>query len=54
MRNGVPFHNALGMTSEEAARVRLDTVERTAMTIIFSEFEGNRFNWSTMTWDTSK
>ena len=42
------------MTLEEAAQLRLDTAERQAMTIILSEFEGNRFDWHNMRWIKEK
>ena len=46
MKNGVPFSVALGQTSD------LEDVERSAMAIIFSEFEGNKFKWQTLSWET--
>lgn len=48
MRNGVPFHVAFGMTREQADLVQLNWTERSAMSIIFSECEGAKFNWSRM------
>jgi hypothetical protein len=50
----VPFHTAFGVTLEESDRMRLDRVERLAMTIIFSEFEGNIFDWRNMRWKDHK
>ncbi len=41
MRSGVPFDTAFS----------LDDVTRAAWCIIFSEFEGRRFNFNTMDWE---
>jgi hypothetical protein len=41
VRSGIPFDVAFS----------LDDVTRAAWCITFSEFEGNRFNWSTMEFD---
>ena len=40
MRNGVPFDVAF----------QLDEITRGAWCIVFSEMEGNTFNWDTMLW----
>jgi len=40
MKNGVPFHIVFKITE-------LLPHERFAMAIVFSEFEGNKFNWTT-------
>ncbi len=36
------------MTREQADRFTLERSERTAFSIVFSEFEGNRFDWRAM------
>jgi hypothetical protein len=41
VRNGVPFDVAF----------QLDEVTRAAWCIVFSEMEGNKFNWSSMTFE---
>lgn len=43
VRNGVPFDVAFG----------LDEVTRAAWAIVFSEFEGAKFNWATMQFEES-
>jgi hypothetical protein len=48
VRNGVPFHIAFGMTREQADQVQLNSMERAAMSIIFSECEGATFDWARM------
>ena len=46
MKNGVPFNVAFGQVSN------LQDIERSAMAIIFSEFEGSKFKWNTLSWET--
>jgi hypothetical protein len=41
VRGGIPFDVAFG----------LDDVTRAAWCIVFSQFEGSKFNWQTMQWD---
>jgi len=43
MKNGVPFHLAFGSTPDS-----LDEVERAALSIVLSEFEGGDFDWNAM------
>ncbi len=54
MRNGVPFHVAFGLSSRHAEALALDRTERAAMSVIFSEFEGNKFNWELMEFEETK
>ena len=44
VRNGIPFDVAFGV----------DDVTRAAWCIVFSEMEGNRFDWSRMQFEESK
>jgi hypothetical protein len=37
------------MSREAAENLVLDDIEREAMSIVFSEFEGNKFDWESMT-----
>lgn len=41
MKNGVPFHVVFKITD-------LMPHEKFAMAIVFSEFEGNKYNWALM------
>jgi hypothetical protein len=41
VKNGIPFDVAFS----------LDDVTRAAWCIVYSEMEGNQFNWDTMTWE---
>lgn len=43
MKNGIPFDVAFG----------LDDVTRAGWCIVFSEMEGSKFNWGSMTWEES-
>lgn len=54
MKNGVPFHTALGMPKERADTWRVDDIERRAFSINFSIFEGGKFNWNTMKFEEPK
>jgi len=54
MRNGVAMHAAFGMTRAEMDMVRLDAAERSALAIMFSEFEGARFSWNRMEFEDRK
>ena len=45
--HGVPFHVAFRVSPT----YRLDDMTRHALSIICSEFEGRRFNWSAMRFD---
>lgn len=45
MKNGVPFDVAIGRSG-----VKLDRLERMAMSITFSEMEGGEFDFNAMTW----
>lgn len=48
MKNGVPFHVALGIPEREMHGFRLDKIEMSAMQIIFQELDGAvRFNFDT-------
>lgn len=47
MRNGVPFDLLFEC-------VDLADYERLAMSVMFSEFEGNKFNWETMMFEERK
>ena len=51
MKNGVPLHAAFGMTKLESDDLKFDRVERSAIAIIFSEYEGSKFNWSSLTFE---
>jgi len=46
--HGVPFHVAFRTDPE---KFRMDDVTRTALFIICAEFEGRRFNFSTMSFE---
>ncbi len=50
MKNGVPFHVALGHRSDAPQPVQLDKIERMAMSITFSELEGGEFDFNSMSW----
>lgn len=54
MKNNAPFHVAFGMTREMADTFVFDRLERIAMTIVFGELEGARFNWANMEWEKPK
>lgn len=51
MKNGVPFHIALGMTRAEADALVLSKTERIAMSIMFGEIKGSKFNWRDFDWE---
>lgn len=42
------------MTDEQAGRTALTRVERDALAIIFSQFEGRVFNWMRMEFEPEK
>lgn len=54
MKNGVPFHVALGHPSDAPVPVQLDRFERMAMSIVMSELEGGEFDFDTMLWKEPK
>lgn len=54
MKNGVPIHVALGQVSDSPQPIKLDRVERMAMSIAFSELEGAEFDFATMSWKQPK
>jgi hypothetical protein len=45
VKNGVPFDIAFG------TGIELDAIERSAIAIIISEFEGGKFNWNNLSWE---
>jgi hypothetical protein len=51
MKNSAPFHVAFGMTSEAADVFLLDRFERVAMSIVFGELDGAKFNWRDFSWE---
>jgi hypothetical protein len=50
VKNGVPFHIALGQWSDAPQPIKLDRLERMAMAITMSEHEGAHFDFHTMSW----
>jgi hypothetical protein len=54
VKNGVPFRVAFGIGADEWDDFQLESVERTAASIIFSELDGSEFDWRTMTWKERK
>ncbi|MEX3933269.1 hypothetical protein AB4Y32_15950 [Paraburkholderia phymatum] len=46
MKNGVPFHSAFGMSASRDWRI--DKIERRAMAITFSCFNGAEYDWEAM------
>jgi len=50
VKNGVPLPVALGRRFDDPDGVQLDRLERMAMSITFSEFEGSEFDFSSMSW----
>jgi hypothetical protein len=50
VKNGVPAHIALGQKFDQPGPTRFDRTERMAMSIIYSEMEGNEFDFATMSW----
>lgn len=51
MKNNAPFHVAFGMTKPMADVFILERLERVAMSIVFGELEGAKFNWQQMAWE---
>jgi hypothetical protein len=54
MKNGAPFYVAFGMSREMADTFVFDRLERLAMTIVFGELEGAKFDWGNMAWKEPK
>jgi hypothetical protein len=54
VKNGVPIHVALGNPSDVPQRIQLDRLERMAMSIVYSEFEGGEFDFGSMSWKKPK
>jgi hypothetical protein len=50
VKNGVPIHVALGQPSDDPQPLKLDRLERMAMSITFSEIEGGEFDFNAMVW----
>ncbi|MGH8220884.1 MAG: hypothetical protein ACREUT_20305 [Steroidobacteraceae bacterium] len=44
----------MGVSRAKAEELVLDRTERAALSIIFSEFEGSIFNWTTMEFEERK
>lgn len=48
MKNGVPFQFAFGMVKNRADDWQVDRIERRAMAITFSIFNGAEYDWEAM------
>ncbi|MBB3258222.1 hypothetical protein F4827_003090 [Paraburkholderia bannensis] len=44
------MHAALGRDIDDPNPLRLDRIERMAMSMTFREFEGSEFDFNTMSW----
>ena len=51
MRNGVPFSVAFGMDAGDLDTYRMPDDVRIALSVVFGQFDGNRYNWATHKWE---
>ena len=54
VRNGVPFATAFGMDADDISTYRMPDDVRLALAVLFGEWEGGRYNWSTRTWEKQR
>lgn len=51
VRNGVPFSVAFGMDAGDLDTYRMPDDVRIALSVVFGQFDGNRYNWATHKWE---